>query len=136
MLFRRWLVNFMHNFCILVSLRGGWFHLFGRKPQESGANKVPTKLHAAKLLILDSGLAIIRFRRVCSFKKQIQISNLTVIILLFLVVSLLITVVVLAVLYAFAGRMRICDNEDCVRVAASLKESMDTSVDPCDDFYQ
>ncbi|XP_025157578.1 neprilysin-11 isoform X2 [Harpegnathos saltator] len=69
------------------------------------------------------------------FKKQIQISNLTVIILLFLVVSLLITVVVLAVLYAFAGRMRICDNEDCVRVAASLKESMDTSVDPCDDFY-
>ncbi|KAL6254536.1 hypothetical protein P5V15_014589 [Pogonomyrmex californicus] len=71
------------------------------------------------------------------FKKRTQISNLLVIILCFLAGSLLITVVVLAVLYARSGMMmKICDNENCVRVAASLKESMDKSVDPCDDFYQ
>ncbi|XP_071644793.1 endothelin-converting enzyme homolog isoform X2 [Temnothorax longispinosus] len=70
------------------------------------------------------------------FKKRTQISNLMVIILCFLVGSLLITVVVLAVLYACSTTVKICDSEDCVRVAASLKESMNESIDPCDDFYQ
>ncbi|XP_011694641.1 PREDICTED: endothelin-converting enzyme-like 1 [Wasmannia auropunctata] len=70
------------------------------------------------------------------FKKRNQISNLLVIFLCFLVVSLAITVVVLAVLYACNRMVKICDSEDCMRIAASLKESMDVSVDPCDDFYQ
>ncbi|XP_012063295.1 PREDICTED: phosphate-regulating neutral endopeptidase [Atta cephalotes] len=38
--------------------------------------------------------------------------------------------------HACKNMMKICDSEDCVRIAASLKESMNESVDPCDDFYQ
>ncbi|KYN01734.1 Endothelin-converting enzyme 1 [Cyphomyrmex costatus] len=70
------------------------------------------------------------------FKKRSQISNSSLIILYILVGALFITVVVLAVLYARKNMMEICDSEDCVRIAASLKESMNESVDPCNDFYQ
>ncbi|KAG5331816.1 ECE1 enzyme, partial [Acromyrmex charruanus] len=70
------------------------------------------------------------------FKKKSQISNLLLIILFVLVGALSITVMILAVLYACKNMMKICDSEDCVRIAASLKESMNESVDPCDDFYQ
>lgn len=69
-------------------------------------------------------------------KKRTQISNLSMIILFLLLGILFITVLTLAILYALASTKKICDSEDCVRIAASLKESMDTSVDPCDDFYQ
>ncbi|KAG5316370.1 ECE1 enzyme, partial [Acromyrmex insinuator] len=70
------------------------------------------------------------------FKKKSLISNLSLIILFVLVGALSITVMILAVLYACKNMMKICDSEDCVRIAASLKESMNESVDPCDDFYQ
>ncbi|KAG5318652.1 ECEL1 protein, partial [Pseudoatta argentina] len=70
------------------------------------------------------------------FKKKSQISNLSLIILFVLVGALSITVVILAVLYACKNMMEVCDSEDCIRIAASLKESMNESVDPCDDFYQ
>ncbi|KAL2723788.1 endothelin-converting enzyme isoform X3, partial [Vespula maculifrons] len=70
-------------------------------------------------------------------KKRIQISSLLMIILFVLVASLVVAVLVLAILYSMVKHdMKICDSEDCVRIAASLKESMDTSVDPCDDFYK
>ncbi|XP_018361879.1 PREDICTED: endothelin-converting enzyme 1-like [Trachymyrmex cornetzi] len=70
------------------------------------------------------------------FKKKRQISNLSLIILFVLLGALFITVVILAVLYACKNIVEICDSEDCMRIAASLKESMNESVDPCDDFYQ
>ncbi|KAG5316345.1 NPL11 protein, partial [Acromyrmex insinuator] len=84
------------------------------------------------------------------FKKKSQISNLSLIILFVLVGALSITVVILATPYrmffkpqliksgphACKNMMEVCDSEDCIRIAASLKESMNESVDPCDDFYQ
>ncbi|KAK2582464.1 hypothetical protein KPH14_004770 [Odynerus spinipes] len=70
-------------------------------------------------------------------KRRTQISSLLMIILFVLVASLFVAVLVLSILYSMVKRdMQLCDSEDCVRIAASLKESMDTSVDPCDDFYQ
>ncbi|KAJ8680969.1 hypothetical protein QAD02_016756 [Eretmocerus hayati] len=35
----------------------------------------------------------------------------------------------------FMRKLNMCDSEECMRVAASLKESMNTSIDPCEDFY-
>ncbi|XP_020284436.1 endothelin-converting enzyme 1-like isoform X2 [Pseudomyrmex gracilis] len=70
-------------------------------------------------------------------KKRTRITNLQMIFLLVLAgLPLIITIVVLAILYVRISVIKICDSEDCVRIAASLKESMNASVDPCDDFYQ
>ncbi|KAI4487997.1 hypothetical protein M0804_004845 [Polistes exclamans] len=59
------------------------------------------------------------------------------IVLFILMASLFVAVLVLSILYSrIKPDMKLCDSEDCVRIAASLKESMDPSVDPCDDFYK
>ncbi|XP_014603364.1 PREDICTED: neprilysin-1 [Polistes canadensis] len=70
-------------------------------------------------------------------KKRNQISSLLMIVLFILMASLFVAVLVLSILYSrIKPDMKLCDSEDCVRIAASLKESMDPSVDPCDDFYK
>ncbi|XP_042859391.1 neprilysin-1-like isoform X2 [Penaeus japonicus] len=38
--------------------------------------------------------------------------------------------------YTASGEVEICNTEECVLAAADIIEAMDTSADPCDDFYQ
>ncbi|XP_015119868.1 neprilysin-4 [Diachasma alloeum] len=54
-----------------------------------------------------------------------------------LIAGLIASVITLGILYSrVKAAQPICDTEECVRIAASLKESMDTSIDPCENFYQ
>ncbi|XP_043520500.1 neprilysin-11-like isoform X1 [Frieseomelitta varia] len=69
-------------------------------------------------------------------RRRRYVPNLTMIVL-FLLMALSITMaLVFSILYATNRPAKLCETENCVRIAASLKESMDTSVDPCDDFYK
>ncbi|XP_034942864.1 endothelin-converting enzyme homolog isoform X2 [Chelonus insularis] len=71
------------------------------------------------------------------FKRRRKKSGIILLVLSMIATGLLTGIIALGILY---GRhdygVALCDSEDCVRIAASLKESMDISVDPCEDFYQ
>ncbi|XP_029037106.2 endothelin-converting enzyme homolog [Osmia bicornis bicornis] len=69
-------------------------------------------------------------------KKRRQVPNFLMIMLFILIALLLTMTLVFSILYAIRKERQLCETEKCVRIAASLKESMDTSVDPCDDFYK
>ncbi|XP_055543681.1 uncharacterized protein LOC129729211 [Wyeomyia smithii] len=56
------------------------------------------------------------------------------IILIVVIVILLIGLIVVACLLHFPPA--VCHSADCLRTAAALKQSMDTGVDPCEDFYR
>ncbi|XP_057329161.1 neprilysin-4-like [Microplitis mediator] len=54
-----------------------------------------------------------------------------------LIIGLLAGLIAIGILYLHVKRsLTLCDSEECIRIAASFKESMDTSIDPCEDFYQ
>ncbi|CAK9811556.1 Nep1 [Anthophora quadrimaculata] len=69
-------------------------------------------------------------------KRRRYVPNLMMIILFLLLACCFVIAVVFSILYATNRPKKLCETESCVRIAASLKESMDTSVDPCDDFYK
>ncbi|XP_076620842.1 M13 family metallopeptidase neprilysin 5 [Colletes latitarsis] len=83
----------------------------------------------------NANLVPIRSRHAC-LKRRRHVPNIVMIFLIFLTVSLLIVTMVLAISYFTHRQAKLCETENCVRIAASFKESMDTSVDPCDDFYK
>ncbi|XP_023315896.1 membrane metallo-endopeptidase-like 1, partial [Trichogramma pretiosum] len=69
------------------------------------------------------------------FKKHRRILPLLFVVLPF--TALTMACLTLGAMYAkFSKPVVLCDNEECVRMASSLKESMNTSVDPCDDFHK
>ncbi|XP_014225876.1 neprilysin-1-like [Trichogramma pretiosum] len=69
------------------------------------------------------------------FKKHRR--KLSLLFIAFLIGALTIACLTLGAMYAkFSKPMDLCDNEECMRIASSLKETMDPSVNPCDDFYK
>ncbi|CAG5098011.1 Similar to Endothelin-converting enzyme homolog (Locusta migratoria) [Cotesia congregata] len=73
------------------------------------------------------------FRR----KKTSNRSGFILFALSLLVIGLLAGLLAIGVLYLHVKRsLTLCDSEECIRTAASFKESMDTTIDPCEDFYQ
>ncbi|XP_058817652.1 uncharacterized protein LOC131680955 [Topomyia yanbarensis] len=56
------------------------------------------------------------------------------IVLIIVIVILLVGLIVVACLLHFPPD--VCHTTECLRSAATLKQSMDMSVDPCEDFYQ
>ncbi|XP_076659476.1 M13 family metallopeptidase neprilysin 5 [Halictus rubicundus] len=70
------------------------------------------------------------------FRRRRYVPNCVIILLLLLMALCVIAALTISVLYFTHKHAKLCESEMCVRMAASLKESMDTSVDPCDDFYK
>ncbi|XP_024945787.1 neprilysin-1 isoform X2 [Cephus cinctus] len=72
-------------------------------------------------------------------KKPIGLltSFLALLVAILLLVVILLSVLLLTYVLDMKSKRNLdqCHTENCVRIAASLKESMDTSIDPCDDFY-
>ncbi|XP_006610149.1 neprilysin-4-like isoform X1 [Apis dorsata] len=69
-------------------------------------------------------------------KKRRHVPNLMMIALFLLMGLSILAALVFSILYITYRPTKLCETDNCVRIAASLKESMDTSVDPCDDFYK
>ncbi|KAJ8680665.1 hypothetical protein QAD02_016452 [Eretmocerus hayati] len=67
-------------------------------------------------------------------RKKVMILIISVIATLFVII-LLFWILEGHMWVKFMMKLDVCDSEECMRVAASLKETMNTSIDPCDDFY-
>ncbi|KAK0158638.1 hypothetical protein PV328_009615 [Microctonus aethiopoides] len=71
------------------------------------------------------------------FKRRKKKTTVILLFLSLLIIILLAGIIALAIFsIRIRNGVRLCDSEDCIRTAASLKECMDTSIDPCDDFYK
>uniref|UniRef100_A0AAG5CRX8 Peptidase M13 N-terminal domain-containing protein n=1 Tax=Anopheles atroparvus TaxID=41427 RepID=A0AAG5CRX8_ANOAO len=58
------------------------------------------------------------------------------ILLLLLLIILILTIAVIVIACLLHFPPNICHTPECLRSAAALKQSMDDTVNPCDDFYQ
>ncbi|XP_063385376.1 endothelin-converting enzyme 1 isoform X1 [Cydia fagiglandana] len=86
----------------------------------------------------ESGYLIAVGSRTARFRRKHQ-SKMLLIMLLVLLLLLLCIAIVMTVLYIKQKRHRpprVCETKECLRSAANLALSMDTSADPCDDFYK
>ncbi|KZC06063.1 PREDICTED: neprilysin-2 [Dufourea novaeangliae] len=83
----------------------------------------------------NTNLVPIRSRQ-AYLKRRRYVPNCVMICLCLLAALCFIAALTLSILYFTHKYAKLCETQNCVRIAASLKESMDTSVDPCDDFYK
>ncbi|XP_042195152.1 endothelin-converting enzyme 2 isoform X3 [Callorhinchus milii] len=67
-------------------------------------------------------------------RTQLEVSLLAV--LLVVVVALIGCVITLGIKYSHDPSHDVCLTETCIVVAAKITESLDRTVEPCDDFYQ
>ncbi|GLV35324.1 Neprilysin 5 [Carabus blaptoides fortunei] len=79
--------------------------------------------------------------KTAELRKKIEHDRKFTIILFVICIILAIIVIALAASYVITrnkpyAKGRICESEKCIRSAANLRLAMNTSVNPCDDFYQ
>jgi len=78
-----------------------------------------------------------------SGKQRGRRYNLLIIVLVVCVLFFVTTTIVLAAVLAYrendrssSGNSNVCMSPTCIDAASSLRKAMDTSVDPCEDFYK
>ncbi|XP_078049259.1 M13 family metallopeptidase neprilysin 5 [Augochlora pura] len=70
------------------------------------------------------------------FKRRRYVPNSLIFLFILLTILFFIAALTFSILFFIRKQPpKLCESEMCVRIAASLKGSMDTSVDPCEDFY-
>ncbi|XP_015834804.2 neprilysin isoform X1 [Tribolium castaneum] len=71
------------------------------------------------------------------FLKKPKFFKILSAVLIAVIILLLIVIIILTVQYYDKTYLsRICTSEECLKSAANLKLSLDSSTNPCDDFYQ
>ncbi|XP_037917529.1 endothelin-converting enzyme homolog isoform X2 [Hermetia illucens] len=99
-------------------------------PEPGNQPRVPTANNGtSKCTIVSPFLVAVqsKFRR--KYYHKVVFAILIVIILI-----LLITIIILS--FRTRKSTNKCESKECIRAASALLQSMDMSVDPCDDFYQ
>ncbi|XP_025418825.1 endothelin-converting enzyme homolog isoform X2 [Sipha flava] len=74
------------------------------------------------------------------FKNKIRSRRYYIVLTLLIFMFAVLIAAVFGLSYAYLAKAnqnsKLCTTEDCLRSATALVESMNTSVDPCDDFYE
>ncbi|CAH1637040.1 unnamed protein product [Spodoptera littoralis] len=86
----------------------------------------------------ESGYLIAVGSRTSRFRRKYR-KRMPVIIIIVIFILILIAFIVISILYALAVHrkpIKLCESTECLRSAVNLALSMDTSANPCDNFYQ
>ncbi|XP_044254870.1 endothelin-converting enzyme homolog isoform X2 [Tribolium madens] len=70
------------------------------------------------------------------FRSKPKFFKILSAVLIAIIIILLIVIIILVVQYYKKTYLNICTSEECLKSAANLKLSIDSTTNPCDDFYQ